>query len=145
MESRFSDLKAPILAGTVASITGQAASTGVVIAATTALGATPTQIVSLVFVMLLLYGSLSILLSWRYKMPISIVWSTPGAALLVSAGGLNYGYATATWQTGEFDSKANRERDVGGCNFFILHRTVQGGWRVSVDYAAGDFALASAL
>lgn len=95
MSSRFSDLKAPILAGTVASITGQAASTGVVIAATTALGATPTQIVSVVFVMLLLYGSLSILLSWRYKMPISIVWSTPGAALLVSAGGLNYGYATA--------------------------------------------------
>lgn len=95
MASRFSDLKAPILAGTVASITGQAASTGVVIAATTALGATPNQIVSVVFVMLLLYGSLSILLSWRYKMPISIVWSTPGAALLVSAGGLNYGYATA--------------------------------------------------
>lgn len=95
MASRFADLKAPILAGTVASITGQAASTGVVIAATTALGATPTQIVSVVFVMLLLYGSLSILLSWRYKMPISIVWSTPGAALLVSAGGLNYGYATA--------------------------------------------------
>lgn len=95
MASRFSDLKAPILAGTVASITGQAASTGVVIAATTALGATPSQIVSVVFVMLLLYGTLSMILSWRYKMPISIVWSTPGAALLVSAGGLNYGYATA--------------------------------------------------
>jgi benzoate membrane transport protein len=95
MASRFSDLKAPILAGTVASITGQAASTGVVIAATTALGASPTQIVSVVFVMLLLYGLLSIILSWRYKMPISIVWSTPGAALLVSAGGLNYGYQTA--------------------------------------------------
>lgn len=95
MALRFSDIKAPLLAGTVASITGQAASTGVVIAATTALGATPSQIISVVFVMLLLYGSLSILLSWRYKMPISIVWSTPGAALLVSAGGLNYGYQTA--------------------------------------------------
>lgn len=95
MSFRLADYKAPILAGTVASITGQAASTGVVIAATTALGASPTQIVSVVFVMLLLYGSLSIILSWRYKMPISIVWSTPGAALLVSAGGLNYGYATA--------------------------------------------------
>jgi benzoate membrane transport protein len=95
MALRFSDIKAPILAGTVASITGQAASTGVVIAATTALGATPSQIVSVVFVMLLLYGTLSIVLSWRYKMPISIVWSTPGAALLVSAGGLNYGYSTA--------------------------------------------------
>jgi benzoate membrane transport protein len=54
MASRFSDLKTPILAGTVASITGQAASTGVVIAATTALGASPAQIVSVVFVMLLL-------------------------------------------------------------------------------------------
>ena len=95
MALRFRDIKAPILAGTVASITGQAASTGVVIAATTALGATPSQIVSVVFVMLLLYGTLSMVLSWRYKMPISIVWSTPGAALLVSAGGLNYGYATA--------------------------------------------------
>ena len=95
MTSRFSDLKAPVLAGTVASITGQAASTGVVIAATTALGATPSQIVSVVFVMLLLYGALSIILSWRFKMPISIVWSTPGAALLVSAGGLNFGYQTA--------------------------------------------------
>jgi benzoate membrane transport protein len=88
-------LRAPILAGTVASITGQAASTGVVLAALSALGATQSQIVSVVFMMLLLYGTLSIVLSWRYKMPISIVWSTPGAALLVSAGGLGFGFATA--------------------------------------------------
>jgi benzoate membrane transport protein len=89
------DLRAPILAGTVASITGQAASTGVVLAALSALGATQAQIISVVFVMLLLYGTLSIVLSWRYKMPISIVWSTPGAALLVSAGGLGFGFETA--------------------------------------------------
>jgi benzoate membrane transport protein len=89
------DLRAPVLAGTVASITGQAASTGVVLAALSALGASQAQIVSVVFVMLLLYGTLSIVLSWRYKMPISIVWSTPGAALLVSAGGLGFGFETA--------------------------------------------------
>lgn len=94
MASRL-QLRAPILAGTVASITGQAASTGVVLAALSALGATEAQIVSVVFVMLLLYGTLSIVLSWRYKMPISIVWSTPGAALLVSAGGLGFGFETA--------------------------------------------------
>jgi benzoate membrane transport protein len=88
-------LRAPFLAGTVASITGQAASTGVVLAALSALGATQSQIVSVVFMMLLLYGTLSIVLSWRYKMPISIVWSTPGAALLVSAGGLGFGFETA--------------------------------------------------
>ena len=94
MASRL-QLRAPILAGTVASITGQAASTGVVLAALSALGATQSQIVSVVFMMLLLYGTLSIVLSWRYKMPISIVWSTPGAALLVSAGGLGFGFETA--------------------------------------------------
>lgn len=87
-------LRSPILAGTVASITGQAASTGVVLAALSALGASQAQIVSVVFVMLLLFGALSIVLSWRYKMPISIVWSTPGAALLVSAGGLGFGFET---------------------------------------------------
>lgn len=95
MANRLAELKAPLLAGTVASITGQAASTGVVLAALSALGASKEQIVSVVLVMLLVFGSLSILLSWRFKMPISIVWSTPGAALLVSAGALDFGFETA--------------------------------------------------
>lgn len=46
--------------------------------------------------MLIGYGVLSMVLSWYYKMPISIVWSTPGAAMLVAAGTLNLGFATAT-------------------------------------------------
>lgn len=96
MASRMADIKAPLLAGTVASITGQAASTGVVLAALTALGASPQQVISVVFAMLVLFGTLSIVLSWRFKMPISVVWSTPGAALLVSAGGLNFGFEVAT-------------------------------------------------
>jgi benzoate membrane transport protein len=45
--------------------------------------------------MLVAYGLLSIVLSWRFKMPISIVWSTPGAAMLVAAGALKLGFATA--------------------------------------------------
>jgi benzoate membrane transport protein len=95
MAFSFADHKAPMLAGVVASITGTAASTGVVLAALTALGANHQQIISVVFSMLILYGVLSMVLSWRYKMPLSIVWSTPGAALLVSAGALNYGFETA--------------------------------------------------
>lgn len=95
MAFSFADHKAPILAGAVASITGTAASTGVVLAALTALGASQSQIISVVCSMLVLYGVLSMVLSWRYKMPLSIVWSTPGAALLVSAGSLNYGFETA--------------------------------------------------
>jgi benzoate membrane transport protein len=46
--------------------------------------------------MLIAYGVLSIGLSWRFKMPISIVWSTPGAALLVSSASLGLGFANAT-------------------------------------------------
>jgi len=90
-----SDLRAPILAGSVASITGTAASMGVVLSALTALGASPSQIATAVSVMLFLYGALSIILSWRYKQPISIVWSTPGAALLVASGTLGLGFENA--------------------------------------------------
>lgn len=82
------DLVAPFLAGTVASVTGTAASIGIVLAAFLSLGASTEQTASAVFIMLLFYGLLSVLLSWRYKMPISIVWSTPGGALLVASGGL---------------------------------------------------------
>ena len=93
--SRFGDLKAPILAGTVASVTGTAASAGLVLSALTALNATAAQTATAIFVLLLLYGGLSIVLSYRYKMPISIVWSTPGAAMLISAGALHLGFAQA--------------------------------------------------
>lgn len=94
-QSTFSDLKAPLLAGTVASVTGTAASAGLVLSALTALNATPAQTATAIFVLLLLYGGLSIVLSWRYKMPISIVWSTPGAAMLIGSGALHLGFPAA--------------------------------------------------
>jgi len=87
--------KAPILAGGVSAITGVAASTGVVLAAMKGLGATNGQILSIIFVATAGYGLLSIFLSMRYKMPLSIVWSTPGAAMLVAAGTLNLGFPVA--------------------------------------------------
>ncbi len=88
-------MRAPILAGFVASITGTAASIGVVLAALTGLQATKGQTASAILFMLIAYGALSIILSTYFKMPISIVWSTPGAAMLVAAGGLKLGFATA--------------------------------------------------
>ena len=87
--------KAPILAGGVSAITGVAASTGVVLAAMKGLGATNGQILSIVFVATFGYGLLSIILSMVYKMPLSIVWSTPGAAMLVAAGTLHLGFNVA--------------------------------------------------
>lgn len=88
-------MKAPILAGGVSAITGVAASTGVVLAAMKGLGANDGQILSIIFVATAGYGLLSIFLSLRYKMPLSIVWSTPGAAMLVAAGTLNLGFPVA--------------------------------------------------
>ncbi|MEO0061039.1 MAG: hypothetical protein RL343_657 [Actinomycetota bacterium] len=90
----FADHRAPLLAGTVASITGTAASAGLVLAALTSLGATKSQTTSAIVVLLTFYGLLSVWLSTRYKMPISIVWSTPGAALLISSGTLGLPFSS---------------------------------------------------
>ena len=91
----ISDIKAPILAGTVASITGTAATTAIFLSAFVAIGATKEQTVSMVALMLVFYGVLSILLSWKFKMPLSVVWSTPGAALLASSSVSGIGFNNA--------------------------------------------------
>ena len=91
----ISDLRAPILAGTVASITGTAASTAIFLSAFVAIGATQEQTVSMVALMLVFYGALSIILSWRFKMPLSVVWSTPGAALLAGSSITGIGFNNA--------------------------------------------------
>ena len=92
MAKAISDLRAPILAGTVASITGTAATTAIFLSAFVAIGATKEQTVSMVALMLVFYGVLSILLSWRFKMPLSVVWSTPGAALLAGSSVSGIGF-----------------------------------------------------
>ena len=91
----ISDLRAPILAGTVASITGTAATTAIFLSAFVAIGATKAQTVSMVALMLVFYGALSIILSWRFKMPLSVVWSTPGAALLAGSSITGIGFNNA--------------------------------------------------
>lgn len=82
------ELKAPIIAGFVASVSGSAATFGIAIAGLVAMGATREQTFTALFVLLFGYGLLSTVLSYRYKMPISIVWSTPGAAFLAASAGL---------------------------------------------------------
>ncbi|MEY2634286.1 MAG: hypothetical protein RIS75_226 [Actinomycetota bacterium] len=95
MFAQLKDFKAPIVAGIVATVTGTLASTGIVLTGLAAVGATASQAASGICFMLITYGLLSMALSWRYRMPISIVWSTPGAALLASAASLNIGFASA--------------------------------------------------
>ena len=88
VQSSKPEYKAPIIAGFVASISGSAATFGIAIAGLVAMGATRDQTFTALFVLLIGYGLLSTVLSYRYKMPISIVWSTPGAAFLAASAGL---------------------------------------------------------
>jgi benzoate membrane transport protein len=88
-------LRAPIIAGTVASITGTAATTAIFLTAFQNLGATKTQTISMVAIMLVFYGALSIVLSWKFKQPLSVVWSTPGAALIAGSALPGIGFNNA--------------------------------------------------
>lgn len=56
-----------------------------VIAGLRAVGATEEQAASGLLILCLTQGLMAIVLSWRYRMPLSFAWSTPGAALLVAA------------------------------------------------------------
>ena len=85
-------LRAPIVAGAVASITGTAATTAIFLSAFNAIGATKEQTISMVAIMLVFYGTLSIVLSWIFKMPLSVVWSTPGAALIAGSSLAGVGF-----------------------------------------------------
>jgi benzoate membrane transport protein len=89
------ELKAPIIAGFVASVSGSAATFGIAIAGLLAMGATREQTSTAIFVLLFGYGLLSTVLSYRYRMPISIVWSTPGAAFLAASAGLGLEFEQA--------------------------------------------------
>ena len=112
VQSSKPELKAPIIAGFVASISGSAATFGIAIAGLVAMGATRDQTFTALFVLLIGYGLLSTVLSYRYKMPISIVWSTPGAAFLAASAGLGL----------EFDQA------VGGFLLSGILLTVTGLW-----------------
>jgi benzoate membrane transport protein len=85
----------PVLAGVVAAIVGFASSFTVVLAGLRAIGADERQASSGLLTLCALMGVLAIALGLRHRMPISIAWSTPGAALLVSTGHVPGGYSAA--------------------------------------------------
>lgn len=85
----------PVAAGLVTAIVGFTSSFAVVLAGLRAVGASEAQAASALLVLSVTMGLAAIGLGLRYRMPISIAWSTPGAALLVSTGGLDGGFAAA--------------------------------------------------
>lgn len=85
----------PVTLGMLASFVGFASSFAVVLAGFAAMGATPEQAASGLVMLCILMGVLGIGFSVIWRMPISIAWSTPGAALLVTTGAPAGGFSTA--------------------------------------------------
>jgi benzoate membrane transport protein len=84
-----------LLAGLVAALVGFTSSFAIVLAGLRAVGASEAQAASGLLALCVVMGMLGIVVSLRSRMPISIAWSTPGAALLVAAGRNHYGYSAA--------------------------------------------------
>lgn len=77
----------PISAGFVAAISGFASSFALVIAAFTAVGATDAQAASGLLALCLAIAVVSTVGALWLRIPLAIAWSTPGAAVLLAAGG----------------------------------------------------------
>jgi benzoate membrane transport protein len=84
-----------IAAGLLASFVGFASSFAVVLRGLTEAGASPAQAASGLMAVSVAMGIGGIWLSWRTRMPVSVAWSTPGAALLASTGVPEGGFPVA--------------------------------------------------
>ena len=85
----------PVSAGVLAAIVGFASSFAVVLQGLRTAGATPGQAASGLLALCLVQGGLTLWLCLRTRMPVSIVWSTPGAALLIGIGVPEGGFPVA--------------------------------------------------
>ncbi|GEK85773.1 benzoate/H(+) symporter BenE family transporter [Microbacterium aerolatum] len=96
MTDSLAPLSRPILAGAVTALVGFTSSFAVVLTGLGAVGATPAQAASGLLALSLMMGISCIILAWRYRMPITVAWSTPGAALLAATGAVDGGWPAAT-------------------------------------------------
>jgi benzoate membrane transport protein len=85
----------PITAGVVTALVGFTSSFAVVLTGLRAVGATPEQAASGLLALCLALGLACIVLAWRFRMPITAAWSTPGAALLAATGLVEGGWPAA--------------------------------------------------
>ncbi len=85
----------PVLAGIVTGVVGFTSSFAVVLSGLQRAGANPVQAASGLLVICLTMGLGCVLFSWRLRMPITMAWSTPGAALLAAGSTPEGGFRTA--------------------------------------------------
>ncbi|MGB6180175.1 MAG: benzoate/H(+) symporter BenE family transporter [Rhodococcus sp. (in: high G+C Gram-positive bacteria)] len=85
----------PISAGIVTALVGFTSSFAVVLAGLRSVGASPAQAASGLFAMTMVMALGAMFLAWRYRIPITLAWSTPGAALLAGTGVVVGGWPAA--------------------------------------------------
>ncbi|GGK80639.1 benzoate transporter [Planomonospora parontospora subsp. parontospora] len=85
----------PVLAGVVTALVGFASSFAVVLAGLRAVGADQAQAASGLLALCVAAGATAIWFGLRLRIPVSVAWSTPGAALLVSTGAVEGGFPAA--------------------------------------------------
>jgi benzoate membrane transport protein len=85
----------PVLAGIVTAVVGFAGAFTVVLTGLRAVGADEHQAASGLLVVSLASGAVALVLGLKFRMPVSIAWSTPGAALLIAAGTAPGGFPAA--------------------------------------------------
>ena len=76
-------------------LVGFTSSFAVVLTGLDAVGANAAPAASGLLAVSLTMGLACVVLAWRYRMPITVAWSTPGAALLVATGAVEGGWSAA--------------------------------------------------
>lgn len=84
-----------IVAGVVTALVGFTSSFAVVLTGLGAVGASPAQAASGLLALSVTMGLACIVLAWRFGMPITVAWSTPGAALLAAGAAPSAGWPAA--------------------------------------------------
>jgi benzoate membrane transport protein len=85
----------PVSAGLISAVVGYASAFTIVLAGLQAVGATQRQAASGLLAVCVGIAIAGTFLSLRYRIPVAIAWSTPGAALLVATGPIDGGFAAA--------------------------------------------------
>ncbi len=84
-----------MVAGIVTALVGFTSSFAVVLAGLKTVGADPAQAASGLLAVTLAVGLGVLLLAWRSRVPVTLAWSTPGAALLAASGTPDGGWPAA--------------------------------------------------
>src|SRR6202046_1854003 len=85
----------PVLAGILMALVGFTSSSAVVLTGLRAVGATPSEAASGLLALLATQGLGVLWLVRRHRIPLTLAWSTPGAALLASTGAVRGGWPAA--------------------------------------------------